>query len=50
MPSAKSSVYLSEENLKELYDLLQRSFLDNYEDFNRELESATTVKGNVERR
>ena len=36
-------VYLSGENLKELHELLEGGFLDDDEDFNRELESATTA-------
>ena len=40
-------VYHSGENLEELYVLLEGGFLDDDEDFNRELESATIVEGNV---
>ena len=50
VPSLKSTVYLSGESLKQLYDLLEESFLNNNENFNRELKSATTVEGNVEER
>ena len=42
------SVYLSGENLEELHELLEGGFLDDDEDFNRELESATTTEENAE--
>ena len=46
--AAEGSVYLSGENLEELHELLEGGFLDDDEDFNRELESATTAEENVE--
>ena len=46
--SSERVVYLSGENLEELYELLEGNYLDDDEDFNRELESATTVEENVE--
>ena len=45
--SSEKVVYLSGENLEELYELLEGNYLDDDEDFNRELESATTVEENV---
>ena len=48
--AAAGSVYLSGEILEELHELLEGGFLDDEEDFNRELEIATTVEGNVEGR
>ena len=45
--AVESSVYLSGKNLEELHELLG-GFLDDDEDFNRELEKATTVAENVE--
>ena len=41
-------MFISGENLEELHELLEGGFLDDDEDFNRELESATTVEENVE--
>ena len=41
-------MFISRENLEELHELLEGGFLDDDEDFNRELESATTVEENVE--
>ena len=46
--AAEGSVYLSGENLEELHELLEGGFLDDDENFNRELESATTTEENVE--
>ena len=46
--AAEDSAYLSGENLEELHELLGGRFLDDDEDFNRELESATTAEENVE--
>ena len=46
--AAEGSVCLSGENLEELHELLERGFLDDDEDFNRELENATTAEENVE--
>ena len=46
--AAEGSVYLSGENLEELHELLEEDFLDDDEDFNRELESATTAEENME--
>ena len=46
--AAKSRVYVSGENLEELHELLEGGFSDDDEDFNRKLESATTVEENVE--
>ena len=46
--AAEDSVYLSGENLEELFKLLEGGFLDDDEDFNRELESAPTAEENVE--
>ena len=46
--TAEGSVYLSRENLEELHELLDGGFLNDDEDFNRELKSATTAKENVE--
>ena len=40
-------MFISGENLEELHELLEGGFLDDDEDFNRELESATTVEENV---
>ena len=40
--------YLSGENLEELHELLEGGFLNDGEDFNRELESATTAEENME--
>ena len=40
-------MFISGENLEELHELLEGGLLDD-EDFNRELESATTVEENVE--
>ena len=48
--AAEGSVYLCGENLEELHELLEGGFLDDDEDFNRELESATTAEENVEER
>ena len=48
--AAEGSVYLSGENLEELRKLLDGGFLDDDEDFNRELESATTAEENVEQK
>ena len=45
--AVEGSVYLSGKNLEELHELLG-GFLDDDEDFNRELEKATTVAENVE--
>ena len=45
---ATTSVYLSGKNLEELHELLEGGFLDDDEDFNRELESATIAEENVE--
>ena len=44
----EGSVYLTGENLEELHELLKGGFLDDNEDFNRVLESATTAEENVE--
>ena len=41
-------MFISGENLEELHELLEGGLLDDDEDFNRELESATTVEENVE--
>ena len=46
--AAEGNVYLFGENLEELHELLKGGFLDDDEDFNRELESATTAEENVE--
>ena len=46
--AAAGSVYLSGEILEELHELLEGGFLDDEEDFNRELEIATTVDENVD--
>ena len=46
--AAEGSVYLCGENLEELHELLEGGFLDDDEDFNRELESATTAEENME--
>ena len=48
--AAEGSAYLSWENLEELHELLQGDFLDDDEDFERELESATNAEENVERK
>ena len=48
--AAEGSIYLSGENLEELHELLEEGFLDGDEDFNRELESATTAEEYVERK
>ena len=45
--AVEGSVYLSGKNLEELHEL-PGGFLDDDEDFNRELEKATTVAENVE--
>ena len=45
--AVEGNVYLSGKNLEELHELLG-GFLDDDEDFNRELEKATTVEENVE--
>ena len=41
-------MFISGENLEELHELLEGGLLDDDEDFNRVLESATTVEENVE--
>ena len=46
--AAEGSVYLFGENLEELHELLEGGFSADDEDFNRELESGTTAKENVE--
>ena len=46
--AVKGSVYLFEENLEKLHDLLEGGFLDDDEDFKKELESATTAEENRE--
>ena len=46
--AVKGSVYLFGENLEKLHDLLEGGFLDDDEDFNRELESATAAEENRE--
>ena len=46
--ASEGSVYVSGENLEELQELLERGLLDEDEDFNTELESATTAEENVE--
>lgn len=40
---AKGTVFVSGENLDELYELQEWGFVDDDEDFNRELESSTAV-------
>ena len=45
---AAEGVYLPGENFEELHELLEGGFLDDDEDFNRELENATTAEENVE--
>ena len=45
--AVKGSVYVNGKNLDELYELPE-GFADDNDDFNRELESATTVSENVE--
>ena len=46
--ATEGNVYLSGENLGEIYELLEGGFLDGDEVFNKELESATTMEENVE--
>ena len=45
--ASEGSVYLSGENLEELHELLQGGFLDDDEDFHRELEGATIAEENL---
>ena len=46
--ATEDNVYLSGENLGEIYELLEGGFLDGDEVFNKELESATIMEENVE--
>ena len=42
--AAESSVYLSCDSLEEIYELLERGFLDDDVDFNKELDTVTSTE------
>ena len=46
--ATEGKVYLSGENIGEIYELLEGGFEDGDEVFNKELESATAMEENVE--
>ena len=48
--AAERSVYLSGDSLEEIYELLEGGFLDNNVDFSKELDAATFIEENDDKK